>query len=160
MPVSLGLSIEAAHGQQTEVVGRFVAEGISVDTSMLLDIGDDASRPSVWPVVRRRLDQACGEAGGQLDTGRRQDTVREYMRALFTGRRTSDPERFIRTFVAALSFTDISSVEQFVHRYLLEPKPIDIAELRQFYCAATVRSRRPLQTSAEDWRHFAQFAPK
>jgi hypothetical protein len=131
-PVSLGLSIEAARGQQTEVVGHFVAEGASVDTSMLLDLAEGAPRPTHWPIVRRRLDQACSAAGGQLLTPDDAKTfIREYMRALFTGRRTSDPERFVRTFVAALSFTDISSVEQFVHRYLLEPKPIDIAELRE-----------------------------
>ncbi|MER8727650.1 SbcC/MukB-like Walker B domain-containing protein [Mesorhizobium sp. M1027] len=146
MPVSLGLSVEAARGQQTEVVGRFVAEGISVDTSMLLDIGQDGSRPTVWPVVRRRLDQACDEAGGQLLTPDDAKTfIREYMRALFTGRRASDPERFVRTFVAALSFTDISSVEQFVHRYLLEPKPIDIAELRD-----SIRRYREIQKTIAD----------
>lgn len=146
MPVSLGLSIEAARGQETEVVGRFVAEGISVDTSMLLDIGEDGSRPTVWPVVRRRLDQACGEVGGQLLTPDDAKTfTREYMRALFTGRRASDPERFVRTFVAALSFTDISSVEQFVHRYLLEPKPIDIAELRD-----SIRRYREIQKTIAD----------
>lgn len=146
MPVSLGLSVEAARGQQTEVVGRFVAEGISVDTSMLLDIDQDASRPTVWPVVRRRLDQACSEAGGQLLTPDDAKTfIREYMRALFTGRRASDPERFVRTFVAALSFTDIPSVEQFVHRYLLDPKPIDIAELRD-----SIRRYREIQKTIAD----------
>lgn len=146
MPVSLGLSVEAARGQQTEIVGRFVAEGISVDTSMLLDIDQDASRPTVWPVVRRRLDQACGEAGGQLLTSDDAKTfIREYMRALFTGRRASDPERFVRTFVAALSFTDIPSVEQFVHRYLLDPKPIDIAELRD-----SIRRYREIQKTIAD----------
>jgi hypothetical protein len=146
MSVTLGLSIEAARGQQTEIVGRFVAEGISVDTSMLLDTGEDASRPTVWPIVRRRLDQACSEAGGQILTPDDAKTfIREYMRALFTGRRTSDPERFVRTFVAALSFTDISSVEQFVHRYLLEPKPIDIAELRD-----SIRRYREIQKTIAD----------
>jgi hypothetical protein len=146
MPVSLGLSIEAARGQQTEVAGRFVAEGIGVNTSMLLDTGADASRPTAWPVARRRLDQACRDAGGQLLTPDDAKTfIREYMRVLFTGRRTSDPERFVRTFVAALSFTDIASVEQFVRRYLLEPQPIDIAELRE-----SIRRYREIQKTIAD----------
>jgi hypothetical protein len=145
-PVSLGLSIEAARGQQTEVAGRFVAEGVGVDTSMLLDIGEESSRPAAWPAVRRRLDQFCREAGGQLLTPDDAKTfIREYMRALFTGRRASDPERFVRTFVAALSFTDIPSVEQFVHRYLLEPKPIDIAELRD-----SIRRYQEIQKTIAD----------
>ncbi|GAA4480941.1 SbcC/MukB-like Walker B domain-containing protein [Gluconacetobacter asukensis] len=132
MPVSLGLSIEAARAQQTELVGHFVAEGVSVKTEMLLDDAGGALRPAPWPVVRRRLGQACDDAGGQLLTPDDARTfIREYMRALFTGRRMADPDRFVRIFVAALSFTDLSSVEQFVHRYLLEPKPIDIADLRE-----------------------------
>lgn len=146
IPVSLGLSIEAARGQQTEVVGHFVAEGVSVDTSMLLDAADGAPRPTAWPAVRRRLDQACSGAGGQLLTPDDARTfIREYMRVLFTGRRTSDPERFVRTFVAALSFTDISSVEQFVKSYLLELKPIDIAELRD-----SIRRYREIQKTIAD----------
>jgi len=146
IPVSLGLSIEAARGQPTEVVGHFVAEGVSVNTSMLLDVGDGTLRPTPWPVVRRRLDQACVAAGGQLLTPDDARTfIREYMRALFSDRRASDPERFVRTFVAALSFTDISSVEQFVHRYLLEPKPIDIAELRE-----SIRRYREIQKTIVD----------
>ncbi|SEH43236.1 SbcC/MukB-like Walker B domain-containing protein [Tardiphaga sp. OK245] len=131
LPVSLGLSIEAARGQQTEVVGHFVAEGVRVHTTMLLEETDGALRPAPWQAIRRRLEQACSGSGAALHTPDDAKTfIREYMRVLFTGRRTSDPERFVRTFVAALSFTDIASVEQFVHRYLLEPKPIDIAELR------------------------------
>ena len=146
MPVSLGLSVEAARGQPTEVVGRFVAEGVGVDTSMLLDGSDASLRPSEWSVVRRRLDQACNDAGGQLLTPDDARTfIREYMRALFTRRAPSDPERFVRTFVAALSFTDLSSVEQFVHRYLLEPKPIDIAELRD-----SIRRYREIQKTIAD----------
>jgi hypothetical protein len=113
---------------------------------MLLDTGADASRPTAWPVARRRLDQACRDAGGQLLTPDDAKTfIREYMRVLFTGRRTSDPERFVRTFVAAFSFTDIASVEQFVRRYLLEPQPIDIAELR-----GSIRRYREIQKTIAD----------
>lgn len=145
-PVSLGLSVEAARGQQTEVVGRFVAEGVSLQTSMLLDGSDDSLRPSEWSVLRRRLDRACSDAGGQLLTPDDPRTfIREYMRALFTRRAPSDPDRFVRTFVAALSFTDLSSVEQFVHRYLLEPRPIDIAELRE-----SIRRYREIQKTIAD----------
>lgn len=145
-PVSLGLSMEAVRGQPAEIVGHFIAEGLSVDTSMLLDAAEGSVRPTQWPAVRRRLDQACLSNGGALLTPEDAKTfIREYMRVLFTGRRTSDPERFVRTFVAALSFTDMTSVEQFVHRYLLEPKPIDIAELRE-----SIQRYREIQKTIAD----------
>lgn len=145
-PVTLGLSIEATRGRPAEVVGRFVAEGVQVDTSMLVEEIGDSSRPAPWPAVRRRLDRECLAGGGLLHTHEDAKTfVREYMRALFTGRRTADPERFVRTFVAALSFTDIASVEQFVHRHLLEPKPIDIAELRE-----SIQRYREIQKTIAD----------
>jgi hypothetical protein len=144
--VSLGLSIEAVRGQPAEVVGHFIAEGARVDTSMLVEETGTSSRPAAWQAVRRRLDRECLSGGGQLHTPEDAKTfIREYMRALFTGRRTADPERFVRTFVAALSFTDITSVEQFVHRYLLEPKPIDIAELRE-----SIQRYREIQKTIAD----------
>jgi len=146
LPVSLGLSIEAVRGQPAEVVGHFIAEGVRVDTSMLVEESGRSSRPSPWQAVRRRLDRECTSGGGQLHTPEDAKTfIREYMRALFTGRRTADPERFVRTFVAALSFMDITSVEQFVHRYLLEPKPIDIAELRE-----SIQRYREIQKTIAD----------
>lgn len=145
-PVTLGLSIEAIRGQPAEVVGHFIAEGVRADTSMLVEEKESSCHPAAWPAVRRRLDRACAAAGGQLHTPEDAKTfIREYMRALFTGRRTADPERFVRTFVAALSFMDIASVEQFVHRYLLEPKPIDIAELRE-----SIQRYREIQKTIAD----------
>ena len=132
LPVSIGLAIEASRGQQAEVVGHFIAEGVRLDTGMLLDEAANGLRPTDWPVLKRRLEQKCRAAGGELHTPEdARSFIREYMRLLFTKRRTSDPERFVRTFVAALSFTDMTSVEQFVHRYLLERREIDIAELRE-----------------------------
>lgn len=145
-PVSLGLSIEAVRGQPAEIVGHFIAEGVGVDTSMMVDETESSVRPTAWPPMRRRLDQACLSSGGQLHTPEDAKTfIREYMRVLFTGRRTSDPERFVRTFVAALSFIDMSSVEQFVHRYLLEPRPIDIGELRE-----SIQRYREIQKTIAD----------
>ncbi|MCZ4093301.1 SbcC/MukB-like Walker B domain-containing protein [Sinorhizobium psoraleae] len=130
-PVTLGLAIEALRGQSAEVVGRFVADGVRLDTGMLIDEKDGASRPAEWRAVKRRLEQACNSCDGRLHAPDDVRTfIREYMRVLFTNKLRGDPERFIRTFVAALSFTDMSSVEQFVKKHLLEPSPIDIAELR------------------------------
>jgi hypothetical protein len=126
-PVTLGLAIEAMRGQKADIVGRFVADGVRLDSGMLID----EKRPMEWRAVKRRLEQACNASGGQLHTHDDAKTfIREYMRVLFTNKLRGDPERFIRTFVAALSFTDMPSVEQFVKKHLLEPNPINIAELR------------------------------
>lgn len=130
-PVTLGLAIEAMRGQTADVVGRFVADGVRLDSGMLIDENDGVRRPAEWRAVKRRLEQACNASHGQLHTHDDVRTfIREYMRVLFTNKLRGDPERFIRTFVAALSFTDMPSVEQFVKKHLLEPNPIKIGELR------------------------------
>ncbi|MBY8823350.1 SbcC/MukB-like Walker B domain-containing protein [Sphingomonas colocasiae] len=146
LPVSLGLSVEATRGRPAEVVGMYVAEGVVVDTGMLIDEQGDSIRPSEWSVVRRRLERACVAGSGQLHTpGDARSFIREYMRALFTRRKTSDPDRFARTFIAALSFMDMTSVEQFVRRYLLERRDVDIAELRE-----SIQRYREIQKTITD----------
>ena len=131
-PVSVGLCIEASVVEEAQVVGRYIAPGIRIDTAMLveeLDGGQQRSAP--WALARERIEQACAAKGTALirPDGPR-NHIREYMRQLFTGRRHSDPERFIRAFVMALSFEDMRSVEGFVHNFLLAKNDIDIGELR------------------------------
>ena len=131
-PLSIGLSIEASLQHGAEVVGRYVAPGVKVDSGLFVEHLDQArSRSAPWSVVRPRLASACAAAGSSLlaPDGAR-DFVREYMRRLFTGHRMPEPERFLRAFILALSFVDMSSVEQFVTTFLLEKKDIDIGELR------------------------------
>ncbi len=145
-PTTLGLSVEAQRGRSAEVVGRFVAEGVALDTSFFVDEDADGVQPALWPIVKRRLEQACAKAGGRLHTpGDARSFIREYMRVLFTRRRTSDPERFVRTFIAALSFTDMPSVEAFVRRYLLEQRDISVRELRE-----SIQRYREIQRTIRD----------
>lgn len=132
-PVSVGLCIEASVLEEAQVVGRYIAPGIRIDTAMLveeLEAGQQRSAP--WVLARERLEQASVTKGTALirPDGPR-NHIREYMRQLFTGRRHSDPERFIRAFVMALSFEDMRSVEGFVHNFLLAKNDIDIGELRE-----------------------------
>jgi hypothetical protein len=95
------------------------------------ELGEGARRSAPWSLVRQRLEEACAAEGSELlrPDGPR-NHIRDYMRHLFTGRRFSDPERFIRAFVMALSFEDMRSVEGFVHNFLLAKNDIDIGELR------------------------------
>jgi energy-coupling factor transporter ATP-binding protein EcfA2 len=140
-PVSIGLCVEATL-DEAQIVGKYIAPGISLDTSLLVETLEDGRlRSASWALARERLTQACKAAGTDLlltDTAR--NHIRDYMRLLFTGRRASDPERFVRAFVLALSFEDMRSVEHFVHTYLLEPKDIEIGELRD-----SIRRYREIQ---------------
>lgn len=131
-PVSVGLCIEASVIEEAQVVGRYVAPGVRVDTAMLVEeLEGGHQRSAPWALVRDRLEQACvaNQAALIRPDGPR-NHIREYMRQLFTGRRHSDPERFVRAFVMALSFEDMRSVESFVHNFLLAKNDIDIGELR------------------------------
>lgn len=133
-PVTLGLCLEARRNEDVKTSGRYVAEGVAVDSSLFVDDAQDgAVRPAPWTIVRTRLDVACRQAGGQLHQhpSAARSYIREYMRILFTGRRVLDPERYIKAFVMALSFEDMRSVEHFVRTYLLQRDDIDIAELRE-----------------------------
>jgi energy-coupling factor transporter ATP-binding protein EcfA2 len=132
-PVTIGLCIEANLQDGVQIVGKYVAPGIRAHTDLMvaqLDTGAFGSAP--WHLVRERLEAACKAAGTQLhlnDSPR--NHIREYMRLLFTSRRATEPDRFIKAFVSALSFEDMRSVEHFVLNYLLERNHIDIGELRE-----------------------------
>ncbi len=132
-PVTVGLCVEASVRDEARIEGRYVAVGLKADTSLFLeDHEGGGQRSAAWPVVRDRLERACAGAGGRLlrnDTARAH--IKEYMRQLFTDRRAPDADLFARTFVMALSFSDIPSVEEFVRRHLLEKNDIDIGELRE-----------------------------
>lgn len=132
-PVSIGLCIEASVQDGVQIVGKYVAQGVRVHTDLLVaQLENGASGSAPWDVVRKRLEAACEAAGTQLqlnDSPR--NHIREYMRLLFTNRRATEPDRFIKAFVSALSFEDMRSVEHFVLNYLLERNHIDIGELRE-----------------------------
>jgi prefoldin subunit 5 len=132
-PVSIGLCVEATVRDEVQVVGLYVAPGIRIETAMLVEtVGPGQDRSAPWTIARERLELACAARGTTLikpDSPR--NHIREYMRLLFTGRRPTDPDRFARAFVMALSFEDRRSVESFVHNFLLEKNDIDIGELRE-----------------------------
>ncbi|MFC0220169.1 SbcC/MukB-like Walker B domain-containing protein [Pseudochelatococcus lubricantis] len=134
-PVTIGLCIEAAESEEApRIVGRYVVEGVSVNTRFFLEDRGGETFPSMWPTLRTRIEEACRDAGGALHEHQSTSAVRfirEYMRVLFTGRRAPDPDRFIKAFIMALSFEDMRSVEEFVRNYLIERRDINISELRE-----------------------------
>lgn len=146
-PVTVGLCVTASVREDARVEARYVAIGVKADSSYFIEAdADGRERSALWPVVRDRLDQACQAAGGRLlrnDNARAH--IREYMRQLFTDRRTPPEDLFARTFVMALSFSDIPSVEDFVRKYLLEKNDIDIGELRE-----SIQRYRQIQKDIHD----------
>jgi hypothetical protein len=147
-PLSLGLAIEASRTHGHDVAGRYIAEGIRLESEMFLEETGEGPRPLAWPALRQRLQDACAAGGRDLvvpDSAR--NFIREYMRRMFTARRTPEPERFVRAFVLALSFADLTSVEEFVRRHLLEKHDIDIGELRE-----SIQRYREIQKTIHELR--------
>lgn len=132
---TIGICVEVGENEEAaRIVGRYVVEGVWVDTTFFMDHRADGSYPVTWPVLRARIDSVCRDSGGALHEHQSTSAtrfIREYMRVLFTGRRAPDPERFIKAFIMALSFEDMRSVEQFVLSYLIEKDDINIADLRE-----------------------------
>jgi hypothetical protein len=132
-PVTVGLCIEASLTEGHRVVGQYVAEGVGGESATFIEFDGAGRRLSApWSVVKSRLERACAAARGALicSTNARAH-IREIMRALFTERRRPEAERFARAFVLALSFENISSVQDFVCRYLLERQDLEIGDLRE-----------------------------
>ena len=132
-PVSVGLCLEATLQEDAQIVGRYVAPGVRIDTDLLVErLPGGHQRSAPWTIVRERLEQACAAKGMEcIKPDSPKNHIREYMRLLFTGRRPTNADRFARAFVMALSFEDMRSVEGFVHSFLLEENDIDIGELRE-----------------------------
>ncbi|WP_313336043.1 SbcC/MukB-like Walker B domain-containing protein [Sphingobium yanoikuyae] len=146
-PISLGLCIEARANEDARVVGHYILPGVPLTSDMLV-VADGAGglRSANWPEARSALEAEAAQVGGSLvraDTAR--GFIREYMRLLFTGRRTPDPERFAKAFVVALSFEDMGSFESFVHHHLIERRDIDIGELRE-----SIQRYRQIQQIIQD----------
>jgi ABC-type lipoprotein export system ATPase subunit len=67
----------------------------------------------------------------------------EYLHAM-RPRNTPSPERFWRSFAVALSAKEIKDPTDFVRRFVLEPKPLDIQGVRQ-----SIRTWRELQQEVQ-----------
>lgn len=132
-PVTVGLCLEATLQEDAQIVGRYVAPGVRINTDLLVEqLPGGHQRSAPWTMVRERLEQACAAQDSALiKPDSPKNHIREYMRLLFTGRRPTNADRFARAFVMALSFEDMRSVEGFVRSFLLEENDIDIGELRE-----------------------------
>jgi uncharacterized protein YPO0396 len=129
-PTSIGLAMHARLDEAQETIdGRFIAQGLDLVLSDLVDPSRDGPVPKPWRRLREELRMRAGEAF------RAHPQVGEYQRhlcaVLSDGRRHLDPTRFLRAFRNAITFAPIRNVSDFVRSYILEDRPIQVRSLQQ-----------------------------
>jgi uncharacterized protein YPO0396 len=92
------------------------------------------------PLTRRELKQHLGKRR----TERAFDTIGEYQAELCNRLGGFAPDRFVDLFLRALTFQPIPNIRTFVEQWLLDAKPLDVANLR-----AVVERLERLQREAE-----------
>ncbi len=129
-PVSIGLAMHARLEEAQETVdGRFIAPGLDLILSDLVDRTGGELGPKPWKRLREELRSRAGEKF------RSPPQVGEYQRevcaVLSDGKRHLDPSRFLRAFKNAITFSPIRNVSDFVRGHILEERPIQVRSLQQ-----------------------------
>lgn len=134
-PTTIGLALEASPPETSErTLAQFIANGLDLSVADFIEAAPDGSeQPRDWAVTRPLLEERCRREGGEFkvyrdDSGK---YVADYMKLLSTGGRFVNKEQFLKSFVNAISFEQISSATEFVRRYLLEENPFKIGQLRE-----------------------------
>lgn len=144
--ISLGLALHARLEEAQEVIdGRFIAPGLDLVLSDLVERGPLGAVPKPWKRLREELRQRLGE-GLQVHA-----LVGEYQRnlcfQLADGRRPWDPPHFLRAFRNAITFAPIRNVSDFVRTHILEERPIQVRSLQQ-----ALHHYRDIQTRTREAR--------
>lgn len=145
-PVSVGLAMHARLDEAQETIdGRFIAPGLDLLLSDLIDRTDNGPTPMPWKRLREDLRRRAGEPF------RVHPQVGEYQRhlcaVLSDGKRHLDPPRFLRAFKNAITFTPIRNVSDFVRSHILEERPIQVRSLQQ-----ALQNYREIQTRTREAR--------
>ena len=125
--------------------GRFLAPGLELVLSDLVDRTPEGPVPKPWRRLREDLRMRLGEPFRVLPQ------VGEYQRHLCAllsdGRRHLDPPRFLRAFRNAITFAPIRNVSDFVRSHILEERPIQVRSLQQ-----ALQHYRDIQTRTREAR--------
>lgn len=129
-PISIGLAMHARLEEAQETIdGRFIAPGLDLFLSDLVDRTGGEMVPKPWKRLREELRSRAGEKF------RAPPQVGEYQRevcaVLSDGKRHLDPPRFLRAFKNAITFSPIRNVSDFVRGHILEERPIQVRSLQQ-----------------------------
>ncbi len=145
-PTSIGLALHARLDEAQEVInGRFLAPGLELVLSDLVDRTAEGPVPKPWRRLREDLRMRLGEPFRVFPQ------VGEYQRHLCAllsdGRRHLDPPRFLRAFRNAITFAPIRNVSDFVRSHILEERPIQVRSLQQ-----ALQHYRDIQTRTREAR--------
>lgn len=145
-PISVGLALHARLDEAQEVIdGRFIAAGLDLLLSDLVDRTENGLTPMPWKRLREDLRRRAGEPF------RIYPQVGEYQRhlcaVLSDGKRHLDPHRFLRAFKNAITFAPIRNVSDFVRSHILEERPIHVRSLQQ-----ALQNYREIQTRTREAR--------
>ena len=129
-PTSIGLAMHARLEDAQETVdGRFIAPGLGLFLSDLVDRNGGDLVPKPWKRLREELRSRAGEKfRAPTQVGEYQ---REVCAVLSDGKRHLDPPRFLRAFKNAITFSPIRNVSDFVRGHILEERPIQVRSLQQ-----------------------------
>lgn len=127
--VSLGLAMHARREESKEYIdGRFIAQDIELNLSDLVDYSPQGPVPKPWQRVHNELLQRCGT---RLETFSQSGQYQRHLCAVLAGgNRHIDQIRFLRAFKNAITFVPIRNVSDFVRRYILEDRPIQVRDLQ------------------------------
>jgi len=142
--ISVGLAMHARLDDAQETIdGRFIAPGLDLILSDLVDRTDEGVVPKPWKRLREDLRMRSGEEF------RVHSQVGEYQRhicaVLSDGKRHLDVPRFLRAFKNAITFSPIRNVSDFVRSHILEERPIQVRSLQQ-----ALQNYRDIQTRTSE----------
>ena len=129
--VSIGLllSVDAAEQSGEEVKSRFVVRGHGFSIRDFVERDADGNEfVPTHDTLTARMKERFGK--GITFHSNSKAFVAEYLTAM-RPKNTPAPERFLRSFAVALSAKEIQDPTDFVRRFVLEPRPLDIQGVRQ-----------------------------
>ncbi|HUB48972.1 MAG TPA: ATP-binding protein, partial [Acetobacteraceae bacterium] len=142
---TIGLALEALPAEtDARTLGRFIVTGRLLSVTDFIDRVDGGEQLRDWALMRPWLEN---HAGASVYRDQPKQFVSDYLKALSTGRRFIDADRFRKAFVNAISFEQIGSATEFVRLYLLEQRDIRIDQLR-----ASVATYQQLRKNIEEAR--------
>lgn len=126
---AVGLAMHAGLDQpQEHIDGRFIAPGIVMQLSDLIERAPQGSMPKPWKQVREELYRRCPAVKVVPQAG---EFVKTLCALLSEGRYHLDPDRFLKSFRNAIAFAPIRNVSDFVRQFVLEDRPIQVRQLQQ-----------------------------
>lgn len=127
---TIGLALEASPSETAErTLGQFIVPGHALSVAEFTDRVDVGEQPRDWALVRPWLESLPGTSVYRGEQAKQ--FVSDYLKAMSTGQRFIDADRFRKAFVNAISFEQIGSATEFVRLYLLEKRDIRIGQLRE-----------------------------